>query len=466
METIPGIIQRPDIIDEISKKLHIEFTVPESDLLLLKMYKQSHNIKKLPYSPLVNFLENICPETPPKVVKKSPPKSNSSNKKSEQHSSEKKKSTTKNTKIQSSKNKESKNIDSEDNYEEEKFDDADIPVKEEYKNAGNGIPTRFPMKKSEKNIEAKPEQEEDKEQNEENYEDDLEFEDDFESEDSESKNQGEEDPESKNEFENMTQEKMIEIAQKTFFNLANSMIQTKTTARKLYANNIKKQTVNGQEVEVISSEDFINGMNALGLKELQSIEYACLIKVLAVNDSGDFIKLEDLVLILEDYGIKEDKENAPKTSIQKEEVGKGKGPDFYNLDKYSMILLLALTEYLIKSNTPLYDLFGDKIHQESIKVKSKQRKVELISSKDFFEVLASIGIQIDEGENEDLKAVLSFSNKQFPNQLSVKKIKSAIEQFAFSDELRKKAHEYYESLVDEQEQLDRDCHETIKEQPE
>eukprot|EP00826_Nyctotherus_ovalis_P032362 TRINITY_DN26084_c0_g1_i1.p1 TRINITY_DN26084_c0_g1~~TRINITY_DN26084_c0_g1_i1.p1 ORF type:complete len:168 (+),score=64.61 TRINITY_DN26084_c0_g1_i1:205-708(+) len=165
--------------------------------------------------------------------------------------------------------------------------------------------------------------------------------------------------------------------------------------------------------------------------------------------------------ILDDYGIKEQSEIQEETR-----AAQGKPKDLLNLDKFSMILLLALTEYLLKSNTPLYDLFGEKIKRESITIKSKERKVELIESKDFFEVLGSIGIQLEDDENEDLKRALSFNHKQFANKISVKKLKNAIEQFAFNDELRRRAQECYEAFVEEEEMLEKEGHDTIKEQPE
>jgi len=409
METIPGIIQRNDIVDEISNKLNIEFTIPEHDLILLQMYRQNYNIKKLPVSPLINFLERICS----KVIAEE--------------------------EVQQENVKEPGNeYEEEYNEEEEKFEDVNIPsrfpVKEQYKNSSNGIPSKFP-----------PKEEPNKEQSEDKYEAGSDFEDDFESEESEAKE----------DFGNITQEQMIDIAQKVFFNLANAMLQGKMTVRKLFSADIIKQTFNGEEMEVIVAENFIQGINNIGLTNLQPIEYACLIKVLAVNDEGEFIKVEDLMQILADYGIKENNES-----------DKGKPKDLLNLDKFSMILLLALTEYLLKSNTPLYELFEEKIKQEKIIVKSKERKVELMESKDFFEVLASIGIQLEDDENEDLKKALSFNHKQFANKISVKKLKNAIEQFAFNDELRKKAQDCYEEFVEEEELLEREDHGTIKEQPE
>lgn len=416
METIPGIVQRSDVVDEIGNKLGISFTTPEHDLMLLQMYRQNHNIKKLPTSPLFSFLDKVCSKASSRISAKASPNKDVNTESLNQPSNPK--------------DPEPDDQYEEDyNEEEEKFESANIP-------------SRFPAK--EQHADEVPA----REQSENSYQSS-----DFETEESEAK---EEDG-----FENITQEQMVDIAQKVFFNLASCMVERKMTARKLYANDITKQVFNGEEMEVIGAESFIQGISKLGLTNLQPIEYACLIKVLAVNEEGEFIKVEDLMQILEDYGIKEQNEVQEETR-----AGRGKSKDLLSLDKFSMILLLALTEYLLKSNTPLYDLFGDKIKRESITVKSKERKVELIESKDFFEVLGSIGIQLEDDENEELKKALSFNHKQFANKISVKKLKNAIEQFAFNDELRRRAQECYEAFIEEEEMLEKEGHDTIKEQPE
>jgi len=272
---------------------------------------------------------------------------------------------------------------------------------------------------------------------EEDYEDD--FEDKFESE-SEIKEKKEE------EFVDVSEDQIIEIAQKAFHTLAQVMIQKKTTARKLFNGKIKKLKINGEETEVVSSNEFTNTIHNLGIKDFRPLEYACLVKILATDEDEKYVKLSDLILILADYNIKEE-QDVTKDSPSKTKKG---GLDFDKLDQFSMILLLALTEYLIKSNTPLYDLFGDAIYKLPVKTKAKVKNIEVIDSSSFFEVLAKIGIQIEENEHEELKKFLSLNVNHYPDKISIKKLKDSIEQFAFNEKLIKKAHEYYDALLEEE----------------
>ena len=107
---------------------------------------------------------------------------------------------------------------------------------------------------------------------------------------------------------------------------------------------IKNKVRNGKNMEVVSTEQFIKAINSLGVKQFSSLEYSCLVKVLCTDESEKFIKLTDFTQILEDYGIQE------HAKIKKDKSKKTL--DFSKLDQLSMILLLALTEYLVKSNTP------------------------------------------------------------------------------------------------------------------
>ena len=102
----------------------------------------------------------------------------------------------------------------------------------------------------------------------------------------------------------------------------------------------------------------------------------------------EFIRVNDLSQILEDYGIVDEESEEEQTE------GKGSGQflNFEELDNISMVLMLALTEYLIQAKVPLYQLLGNAIYKQGVKTKSRQKSVDLINSKDFFAVLEKIGV--------------------------------------------------------------------------
>ena len=71
--------------------------------------------------------------------------------------------------------------------------------------------------------------------------------------------------------------------------------------------------------------------------------------------------------------------------------------DYNKLDQISMVLMLALAEYLVKTSTPMYTLF------ESVMYKDKNSDLDLIKAKDFFSVMNNIGIQTEGEQHENLK---------------------------------------------------------------
>lgn len=237
----------------------------------------------------------------------------------------------------------------------------------------------------------------------------------------------------------MNEDQMIEVAQRCFYTIAEQMAQKKLSVFSLYEDVIFKKKIDGEEVELISPLDFLNGLRKLGIDDLQTLDYTCLIKVLAINETEKHIRVSDLVQILEDYGITE------RNSVEDQLIDELK---FEDLDKVSMVLMLALTEYLVKAKAPLYDLFGAAIYKQEVQIDSKQLQVDLVNSSDFFAVLRSIGINTEEKEHENLKAFLCLDTSVM-DKLMVKKIKRAIEEFAVNEELRAFAQKCYQELVDE-----------------
>ena len=65
-------------------------------------------------------------------------------------------------------------------------------------------------------------------------------------------------------------------------------------------------------------------------------------------------------------------------------------------------LMLALMEL----NISLYDFFDGMIYEQLVKTKTKQKVVEIINSKDFFEMLQRRGVRKKANEHENLMKFL------------------------------------------------------------
>ena len=140
------------------------------------------------------------------------------------------------------------------------------------------------------------------------------------------------------EYLSIDEDQMILIAQKCFNAIAQKLAQKGITIQELYKDKVIKKTFEGEDLELLSQLDFINGIQSLELEGMQPLQYACLIQILAINDEEKHVKIGDLMQILSDYGVnnKEEEKNENLGIEQKKE------PIFEELDKVSMVLLLAL----------------------------------------------------------------------------------------------------------------------------
>eukprot|EP00826_Nyctotherus_ovalis_P036529 TRINITY_DN3246_c0_g1_i5.p1 TRINITY_DN3246_c0_g1~~TRINITY_DN3246_c0_g1_i5.p1 ORF type:complete len:597 (-),score=180.80 TRINITY_DN3246_c0_g1_i5:204-1994(-) len=391
IESAPGAVNST-VIDEL-KKINVQLSPSEADLLLLKMYKKSRQIERLQYAPVLNLLE-ADPEFKAEESKEV--------KKQQAVPSAEKQKETETAELETVKKDVKPEEQAEDKHEEKFEDNAKVEVASE----------------------------QDKD------------------------------------YQDMSEDEIILITQEILLKVGDAIRQRGVTARQLFNNYIILRNINGESEEVIGTNDFVSVIHSLGIGEVQGLEYACLVKVLAGDESEEFIKFADFMLVLNDYmnhnnqGInEEDMSNEKKTAddeVNAESEARQPDISFNRLDKVSMIILTALTDYLINTNTPLYDFFADAIHQEVV----AGRNVEVIAAGDFFAALAEIGIAMEDGEHEELKQVLSCNVQ---GKLSIDKLKVAIEQFAFNEELRSQAQKYYEELAEEGALEENQDHGTINE---
>lgn len=242
----------------------------------------------------------------------------------------------------------------------------------------------------------------------------------------------------------INEDQMIEIAQKCFSVIAEQMLQKHLTIKTLFKEVIQKVDNDGEEEEFIPAQDFLKVLQGLEIEELQEIEYMCLLKVLAANEEGDIIRVGDILQVMEEYGIQENEAAEKPSQKQKKEE------NYDELDNISVVLVLALAEYLAKEGITVNELFGNVITKQQVKSKNKEKNVELISSKDFFSILEGIGIKMEENEHDNLKQFLCLDQSNI-DQISLKKLIKTVEQFQTNEELRKHAQKCYEDLVNEAE---------------
>ena len=234
---------------------------------------------------------------------------------------------------------------------------------------------------------------------------------------------------------NLAEEEILQMMQKCLSKVAEAMTNKGLTVDSLFKNDIYKKKIDGEQVNLISPENFMKAVKNLGVPAFSSIEATYLKKMLSASDNEEGFKVNDLAQILEEY------------------AGTDSNPDMKDvklddLDKVSLVLLLALSEYLSKEKCSINDVFGESIYKQPIQIDDEELDIEIINSGDFFKKINDIGIETEESQHDNLKAFLCI-DAEYSDMFSIDKLKTVLEQFKTNKELRDKARKYYQELVDE-----------------
>eukprot|EP00826_Nyctotherus_ovalis_P063559 TRINITY_DN9323_c0_g3_i1.p1 TRINITY_DN9323_c0_g3~~TRINITY_DN9323_c0_g3_i1.p1 ORF type:complete len:302 (+),score=122.05 TRINITY_DN9323_c0_g3_i1:24-908(+) len=235
-------------------------------------------------------------------------------------------------------------------------------------------------------------------------------------------------------LEKMTEDELRSVFQRAFTKISNKISESKKSVEELFADASSRKEIEGEETLVIEPDDFIKVCKDKLHLVLDPIERTCFIKMLCI-DNAQAIKLEDLTQLIKDFEGEADEVEM----------------NFKELDKVSMVLMFALTEYMSNSKITFHDLFSDSIYKQEIQVDTEQLEIDLINSESFFNVLNSIGIKMEKQEHENLKAFLCI-DPEYPNKLVVKKLKRTIEEFSNNKELRDYAYSCYQELADDEDE--------------
>ncbi|CAI2385137.1 unnamed protein product [Moneuplotes crassus] len=102
--------------------------------------------------------------------------------------------------------------------------------------------------------------------------------------------------------DSLTEQQILDIAEHVFEKTFCKM-KEKFTLDSLYSDKLEECEYNGKVVQTLSPEHFIQSFQTLGIAHLEEIEIECLLKVLVKSEIGHKILFEDLVMILENFGV-------------------------------------------------------------------------------------------------------------------------------------------------------------------
>jgi hypothetical protein len=89
---------------------------------------------------------------------------------------------------------------------------------------------------------------------------------------------------------------------------------------------------------------------------------------------------------------------------------------------------------LMELNVSLYDFFEGAIYEQLVKTKTKQNTVEIMTAKDFFELLQKQGVRKKAQAHDNLQKFLQL-DPNYPHLIMVKKIARALDEMAKNEEL-------------------------------
>jgi hypothetical protein len=110
------------------------------------------------------------------------------------------------------------------------------------------------------------------------------------------------------EDEQIGEEEVLDIAEACFKKIAISLNGYDITIRQLYQSKSLKEDVDGQTIHLIEPLTFVEGLNEIGVTTFSELEIACLLKVLTKPQLENLILLEDLEVIMENFGEDDEEE--------------------------------------------------------------------------------------------------------------------------------------------------------------
>lgn len=117
-----------------------------------------------------------------------------------------------------------------------------------------------------------------------------------------------EDGKSEGAEEEVDEDEMIDVAEKIFIRIAEKIIAQKTSVRSVFQRNIFHAEIDGEQYELLSPLGLIEGIKELSITDLSELEVDYLLKVLSKPELDGAILMQELLQIMENFGLYDDDE--------------------------------------------------------------------------------------------------------------------------------------------------------------
>jgi hypothetical protein len=104
------------------------------------------------------------------------------------------------------------------------------------------------------------------------------------------------------------EEEMLDIAEKCFARMAEEIRGRGLSVEQAFEKYVQVEEVEGEQMLIMSPVAFLEGIRDLGIDDLEEVEVACLMRVLAKPNMDSAILLSELVVIMENFGIGEEED--------------------------------------------------------------------------------------------------------------------------------------------------------------
>jgi hypothetical protein len=193
------------------------------------------------------------------------------------------------------------------------------------------------------------------------------------------------------EQEEISEQQILNFAEGVFARIGQEMLRRNLTTTILFKNDIKTVKIQNKTVDIINTTAFINGLKALGIFNLSQNELKSTLSLLSKDSESDVILIKDIIDVLMNFGVTEfDTSNADNTNdegyteTEDPRRRKKKTLNFESLSKESLNVLAVFTDFLLDTDTSVYEFFDGFIFNQIVKTKNKQNSVEIMATKDFF----------------------------------------------------------------------------------
>lgn len=100
------------------------------------------------------------------------------------------------------------------------------------------------------------------------------------------------------------EEEMLDIAEHCLIRMAETMLMKNITVRQIFTKySVPEQFPDGTVLELMSPMAFLEAIKELGMEDLTELEATCLLRVLTKPELDSAIILNELVLIMENFGV-------------------------------------------------------------------------------------------------------------------------------------------------------------------